>query len=103
MARLGVMNLSYLEEIAHREDAAQVASAIIYALSKSFQLTQSNDVKIGVSIGISLYPQHGSNCEILMDHADIALYQAKDQGRSCYACFNEAQSLVIRLGCRCID
>ena len=85
-----------LEDIAHPEDAARVAAEIIFVLSKSFQLTQSNEVQIGASIGISLYPEHGANYEILMDHADAALYQAKDQGRGCYAYFSEDQTLAAR-------
>ncbi len=85
-----------LEDIAHPEDAARVAEEIIHVLSKPFQLTQSNDVQIGASIGISLYPEHGASYEILMDHADAALYQAKDQGRGCYAYFSEDQTLAAR-------
>ena len=85
-----------LEDIAHAEDAARVASKIIKVLSKSFQLTQSNDVQIGASIGISLYPEHGSGYEILMDLADVALDQAKDQGRGCYAYFSEDQTIAAR-------
>jgi diguanylate cyclase (GGDEF)-like protein/hemerythrin-like metal-binding protein/PAS domain S-box-containing protein len=85
-----------LEDIAHTEDAARVASEIIRVLSKPFQLIQSNDVQIGASIGISLYPEHGDSYEILMDHADAALYQAKDQGRGCYAYFSEDQTLAAR-------
>ncbi len=85
-----------LEDISHTEDAARVAEEIILVLSKSFQLAQSNDVQIGASIGISLYPEHGGSYEILMDHADAALYQAKDQGRGCYAYFSEEQTLAAR-------
>ncbi|MDO9049619.1 MAG: bacteriohemerythrin [Methylobacter sp.] len=85
-----------LEDIAHAEDAARVAAKIIFVLSKPFQLTQSNDVQIGASIGISLYPEHGASYEMLMDHADAALYQAKDQGRGCYAYFSEDQTLAAR-------
>ncbi|MGZ4955468.1 MAG: bacteriohemerythrin, partial [Methylobacter sp.] len=85
-----------LEDIAHAEDAARVAAEIIFVLSKPFHLTQSNDVQIGASIGISLYPEHGASYEILMDHADAALYQAKDQGRGCYAYFSEDQTIAAR-------
>jgi len=85
-----------LEDIAHAEDAARVAAEIIFVLGKPFQLTQSNDVQIGASIGISLYPEHGASYEMLMDHADAALYQAKDQGRGCYAYFSEDQTLAAR-------
>ncbi|MGZ4982048.1 MAG: bacteriohemerythrin [Methylobacter sp.] len=85
-----------LEDIAHAEDAARVATEIITVLSKPFQLSQSSNVQIGASIGISLYPEHGASYEMLMDHADAALYQAKDQGRGCYAYFSEDQTLAAR-------
>lgn len=73
-----------LPEVSHYEDVERVALAIITELSKPFQLRQSNQVTIGTSIGISFYPQHGDTPEILLDRADTALYQAKDQGRGCF-------------------
>ncbi|WP_411726929.1 PAS domain S-box protein [Methyloglobulus sp.] len=62
-----------LENIAHPDDAARIAKEIIADLTKSFQLIQSDDVQIGASIGISLYPQHADNSELLLDYADAAL------------------------------
>ena len=99
-----------LDDIAHPDDAARVAEEIISDLSKSFNLTQSDDVRIGASIGISLYPQHGCSPETLLDHADAALYQAKDQGRGCFSYFSEVLTraaqeriaLEVRL-CRAIE
>ncbi|WP_292433541.1 EAL domain-containing protein [Methylobacter sp.] len=93
-----------LEDIAHPEDAARVAEAIVSDLSKPFQLLQSNNahpelsrkVRIGASIGISLFPQHGDSPETLMDNADIALYRAKDEGRGCFAYFSEEFTLIAR-------
>ena len=90
VARLGGDEfIVVLEDITHADDAARVAKEIIADLRKPFQLTKSDDVRIGASIGISLYPQHGDSIEMLMDHADTALYQAKDQGRGCFAYFSE--------------
>ena len=53
-------------------------------------------MQIGVSIGISLFPQHGDTPEILMNHADTALYKAKDKGRGNFAYFSEDMTLVVR-------
>ena len=90
VARLGGDEfIVLLSDITHPENAARIAENIIADLGKSFQLSQSDDVRIGVSIGISLYPQHGDNPEVLMRSADAALYQAKDRGRGCYAYFSE--------------
>ncbi len=97
VARLGGDEfIVLLEDIAHPEDAARVAEEIIADLSKPFGLAEDEEVQIGVSIGISLYPQHGDNPEILMDHADAALYQAKDAGRGCFAYFSEDLTLAAR-------
>ena len=97
VARLGGDEfIILLEDIAHPEDAARIAEGIVADLSKPFQLIQSDDVRIGVSIGISLYPQHGDSPEILMNSADAALYQAKDRGRGCFAYFSEELTLAAR-------
>jgi len=85
-----------LKDITHSQDAARVAEEIIADLRKSFNLLQSADVQIGVSIGISLYPQHGGSVDALMDHADKALYQAKDQGRDRFAYFSAKLTHAVR-------
>jgi len=90
VARLGGDEfIVLLEDITHLDDAARVAEIIITDLSRPFKLIQSDDVRIGVSIGISLYPQHGNNSEKLLDYADIALYHAKENGRGCFAYFSK--------------
>jgi len=97
VARLGGDEfIVLLEDIAHPKDAARVAKEIIVDLTKPFCLAQSDNVQIGASVGISLYPQHGGSPEILMDHADAALYQAKDAGRGCFAYFSEDLTLAAR-------
>ncbi|MCK9394387.1 MAG: PAS domain S-box protein [Methylobacter sp.] len=97
VARLGGDEfIVLLEDIAQPEDAARVAKEIVADLTKPFSLPHSDNVQIGVSIGISLYPQHGDSPEILMDHADAALYQAKDAGRGCFAYFSEDLTVAVR-------
>lgn len=85
-----------LENITHPEDAARIAEEIINELTKPFTLSQSDNVQIGGSVGISLYPQHGDSPDVLMDHADAALYQAKDAGRGCFAYFSEELTLAAK-------
>ena len=106
VARLGGDEfIILLEDISHPEDAARVAEDIVADLSRPFQLLQNNGnypdelnrkVRIGASIGISLFPQHGDSPESLMDHADIALYRAKDEGRGCFAYFSEEFTIIAR-------
>jgi len=97
VARLGGDEfIVLLEDIAQPEDAARVAEEIVADLSKPFFLAHNDNVQIGVSIGISLYPQHGDSPELLMDHADSALYQAKDAGRGCFAYYSEDLTIAAR-------
>jgi diguanylate cyclase (GGDEF)-like protein/PAS domain S-box-containing protein len=97
VARLGGDEfIVLLEDITQPEDAARVAEEIIIDLTKPFLLAHGDTVQIGASIGISLYPQHGENIDELMDHADAALYQAKDAGRGCFAYFSEDLTLAAR-------
>ena len=74
-----------LENLKIPEAAEIIALKMIADLTVPFQLSDTDCVQIGASIGISIYPQHGSTPEILMDHADTALYQAKSNGRGCFA------------------
>jgi diguanylate cyclase (GGDEF)-like protein/PAS domain S-box-containing protein len=69
-------------------DAAKVASHLIDDLTVPFELSEKNVVQISASIGICFYPQHGNTPEKLMDNADMALYEAKNNGRSCFAYFD---------------
>ncbi|PKM12923.1 MAG: histidine kinase [Gammaproteobacteria bacterium HGW-Gammaproteobacteria-3] len=85
-----------LEDMAHQEDAARVAKSLVTDLEQAFCIGQRDDVRISVSIGISLYPQHAHTPEQLMDQADAALYQAKDAGRGCFAYYSEAMTQAVR-------
>ncbi len=91
VARLGGDEfILVLENLKVPEDAEIIALKVIADLAVPFQLSDNDCVQIGASIGISIYPQHGNTPEILMDHADTALYQAKDNGRGCFVYFSKA-------------
>ncbi len=78
-----------LEDLSHPQDAALVAAEIVSALSEPWHLSNGAEIRIGVSIGISLYPDHGTTSEQLLQHADAALYRAKDEGRGNFKYFSE--------------
>lgn len=78
-----------LEEIAHPEDAARVADEIISALSEPWHLANGIEVRISVSVGITLFPEHGNTPVELLQQADAALYQAKAEGRGRFTYFSE--------------
>jgi len=61
--------------------AGRVANKIIEQLCASF-IIEKNEIHIGASIGITLYPDDGRNMETLFRNADLAMYRAKDAGRN---------------------
>ncbi|MFD2365141.1 putative bifunctional diguanylate cyclase/phosphodiesterase [Pseudoduganella sp. GCM10020061] len=78
-----------LEKIGQEEDAARVANDMIERLGKEWTLSNGARVRTGVSIGISLYPQHGNSTSDLLQHADAAMNLAKNEGRNCFRYFSE--------------
>ncbi len=74
--------LLLLENLDHPQDAAGVAQTMIQLLELPFELPSGHEVYVGASIGISLYPEDGSSATELIKNADVAMYQAKEQGRN---------------------
>jgi diguanylate cyclase (GGDEF)-like protein/PAS domain S-box-containing protein len=68
------------------EEMARVAEGLIVALAAPYQL-MGFDVAGGASLGISFYPDDGDSLEVLLKHADVAMYRAKESGRSNYQFF----------------
>lgn len=68
------------------EGALAVAEKLRHALREPYPI-ESGVAKIGASVGVSIFPTHGSDTESLLRAADTALYQAKREGkdRSCLA------------------
>ncbi|MEZ0316465.1 MAG: EAL domain-containing protein, partial [Methylophilaceae bacterium] len=85
-----------LGTIASPEDAARVAASIIKSLEAPWSLSNNIEVRIGASIGISLFPGHGESALELLQHADAALYQAKAAGRGCARYFSEKLTQAAR-------
>jgi diguanylate cyclase len=69
-----------------RERLNAIAGRIRDELSRKV-LVNARDLRITVSIGISVFPDDGANLDTLMKSADLALYQAKDTGRNCHRYF----------------
>ncbi|WP_194725283.1 bifunctional diguanylate cyclase/phosphodiesterase [Noviherbaspirillum malthae] len=101
VARLGgdefVVILDHIDVV---EDVAKVAKVIIDKIRLPYTLTASMGNEINASIGISVYPQDGDNAELLLKHADVAMYAAKAAGKGRYAFYHThlSDSLILRLG-----
>jgi diguanylate cyclase (GGDEF)-like protein len=76
-------------------DAAVVVDRLSAALSKPYSI-QGNEIRSGASFGIDLYGPQSPDAETLLAHADVALYQAKSDGRGRYRFFTEAMEQEVR-------
>ncbi|TAF09627.1 MAG: EAL domain-containing protein [Nostocales cyanobacterium] len=72
-----------LPQITNPEEAAQVAPRILQALEQPFYL-HGHELYVSASLGIAMFNKHSPNAETLIQHADAALYYAKDKGRNNY-------------------
>jgi len=70
-----------LPAIETEQDASKVGEKILHALNRPFELA-GHTLKIGSSIGVAVYPQHGKDEKLLVKSADIAMYHAKKNGRN---------------------
>lgn len=89
VARFGGDEFAVLVEGLTAEDqAGTVARKILEALSRPM-LLHGRQYRPAASIGISTYPTDGRDAQSLQKHADIAMYRAKEEGRSTFQFYSE--------------
>src|SRR5690606_20632678 len=97
VARLGGDEFAILLE---KEDMADGVEAVLDRILADLHLpfeVLGNQAHVGVSIGVALAPECGTDRTDLMRKADIALYRAKDKGRDCYRFFTESMDETVQL------
>ncbi|OGP01855.1 MAG: hypothetical protein A3E00_02625 [Curvibacter sp. RIFCSPHIGHO2_12_FULL_63_18] len=79
VARLGGDEFVVLVE--GNDDPHRMADKVLNVLRPDYQLG-AHTVRITASIGVSCFPQHGTELDTLLSAADFAMYQAKTAGRN---------------------
>jgi diguanylate cyclase (GGDEF)-like protein/PAS domain S-box-containing protein len=77
-----------LLEITRRDQAAAVAEKLLGILDAPF-LIDEHELRIGGSIGISVYPADGADSETLLRLADIAMYRTKQGDHGGYGFYSQ--------------
>jgi diguanylate cyclase (GGDEF)-like protein len=77
IARLGGDEFAMIAPGCSREQARELAQSVADSLRDSFQL-EAFVVDVQTSVGIALFPDHGTDIETLLQKADVAMYRAKE-------------------------
>jgi diguanylate cyclase (GGDEF)-like protein/PAS domain S-box-containing protein len=83
-----------LSQVPEPEDAAGVARKILEQLAMPMELA-GQTISRTVSIGITLFPKDGDEVSNLLRNADLAMYQAKEQGRNNFQLYRGEQQARI--------
>lgn len=87
LARLGGDEFAIiLNKVAKSLDVEPLAQSIVSGLSEPFNI-DGETINIGASVGIAIAPRHGTRSDQLLRNVDLALYRAKDSGRSAFRFF----------------
>jgi len=87
LARLGGDEfVVFLPEVESIQDAEAVARKIVGALSQPYPI-DNIEAHVTTSIGIAMAPANGMDVETLLQHADMALYEAKSAGKNGYVLY----------------
>ncbi|WP_417615135.1 EAL domain-containing protein [Oceanisphaera sp.] len=94
LARLGGDEFTILlRNIRSRSEAETVARRILDALASPL-MVNDRKLRIGVSIGIALAAEVGENVSELLKSADLAMYDAKREGKNTYRFFCRSSALI---------
>ncbi|HZG82102.1 MAG TPA: diguanylate cyclase, partial [Brevibacillus sp.] len=87
VARMGGDEFTLIcEECPNRGAVTRLAESLVAAIEVPYHLKQ-NDFYVSASVGIAVYPDHGTNEEELLQKADQAMYEVKKNGKNGYRFF----------------
>ncbi|TKS55316.1 EAL domain-containing protein [Luteimonas yindakuii] len=77
-----------------RETASLLAGVLVEELSRPI-VVRERPVHLGISVGITLFPDDAGGATALMKNGDIAMYQAKVAGKNCYRFYSRAMDQAV--------
>lgn len=82
--------VAVMEHLQHEEPAIQLCHKVIDCFDAPFELSDE-ELYMSVSIGVAVAPDHGIDADKLISNADMAMYQAKQQGKHTYEFFSTSK------------
>ena len=84
-----------LSDFADEQECLPVIDQLLLAASMPVTMGE-HMIRVTASIGVTHYPKDAVEAELLMRHANQAMYQAKQTGKNCYQLFDVAQDAAIK-------
>jgi len=84
-----------LESVGNVAQVEKVAGIILELLKTPFDVGVGKDFYIGASIGVTMFPDHGADVTQLLSNADVAMYEAKKEGRNMYKVYSNEMTQVV--------
>lgn len=95
LARLGGDEfVAILVGVSHAEGITKVAKKILTIVSEPVYI-EGHEIYSTCSIGIAVYPMDGEDSHTLLKHADLAMYQAKEQDRNNFQFFSRDMNIKV--------
>jgi diguanylate cyclase (GGDEF)-like protein len=95
IARFGGDEFAIVTQISKKSDVEDFGNRIMKAFEKPCRLA-SQPIQVSTSIGIAMAPDHGRSVQELFRNADIALYDAKENGRGKWVLFDDAMAARVQ-------
>lgn len=96
LARLGGDEfVAVLVDLEQRQDCEPILRRLLEVAADPVRLDDL-ELKVSASIGVALYPQDGVDADLLMRHADQAMYHAKQAGKNRYHLFDVGLETAVK-------
>jgi|GEM_PF-4693313 len=96
LARIGGDEfIAVLTNLSEAHDSEVILNQLLTSANTPIILS-GNEFNISASIGVTIYPSDSSDGELLLRHADQAMYLAKLAGKNCYHMFDVSMDLAIK-------
>jgi diguanylate cyclase (GGDEF)-like protein/PAS domain S-box-containing protein len=77
-----------LTDLENAEHIGKIANTILDSIKKPL-IIDGNSLSLTISIGVTIFPDDGTDYEILLTNADIAMYRAKEKGKNNFQTFTQ--------------
>jgi len=96
LARLGGDEFAIILPFTKVEEVKSMSRHILGMVRENISLRENKSLCLTASIGIVLFPEHGSSVDTLLSYADRAMYKAKYQGRNQVCFFTHADKAQLK-------